>query len=46
MELFKHLNCVFKLNWIIWNKTVLHLTLCIAQPVEAVEYTDCISAEG
>ena len=28
------------LNWIIWNKTVWHLTLCIAQSVGAVEYTD------
>ena len=29
------------LNWIIWNKTVLTLTLCIAQSAGAVEYTDC-----
>ena len=29
------------LNWIIWNKTVWHLTLCIAQSAGAVEYTDC-----
>ena len=34
------------LNWIIWNKTVWHLTLCIAQSAGAVEYTDCTSAEG
>ena len=27
------------LNWIIWNKTVWHLTLCIA-------HSDCASAEG
>ena len=27
------------LNWIIWNKTVRHLTLCIAQLAGAVEYT-------
>ena len=27
------------LNWIIWNKTVLTLTLCIAQLAGAVEYT-------
>ena len=31
------------LNWIIWNKTVWHLTLCIAQSAGAVEYTDCTS---
>ena len=37
---FWHLNCVFMLNWIIWNKIVLTLTLCIAQSAEAVEYTD------
>ena len=43
---FMHLNCVFMLNWIIWNKTVLTLTLCIAQLAGAVEYTDCTSAEG
>ena len=34
------------LNFIIWNKTVLTLTLCIAQLAGAVEYTDCTSAEG
>ena len=34
------------LNWIIWNKTFLTLTLCIAQSAGAVEYTDCSSAEG
>ena len=34
------------LNWIIWNKTVLTLTLGIAQLAGAVEYTDCTSAEG
>ena len=34
------------LNWIIWNKTVLTLTLCIAQSAGAVEYTECTSAEG
>ena len=34
------------LNWIIWNKTVWHLTLCIAQSDGAVEYTDSTSAEG
>ena len=28
------------LNWIIWNKNVLTLTLCIAQSAGAVEYTD------
>ena len=27
IELFWHLNCVLMLNWIIWNKTVLTLTL-------------------
>ena len=32
-------------NWIIWNKTVLTLTLCIAQSAGAEEYTDCTSAE-
>ena len=32
------------LNLIIWNKTVLTLTLCIAQL--AAEYTDCTSAEA
>ena len=31
------------LNWIIWNKTVLTLTLCIAKFTGAVEYTDCTS---
>ena len=34
------------LNWIIWNKTVWRLNLCIAQLAGAVEYTDCTSAEG
>ena len=34
------------LNWIFWNKTVWHLTMCIAQSAGAVEYTDCISAGG
>ena len=34
------------LNWIIWNKTVLTLTLYIAQSAVAVEYTDCTYAEG
>ena len=34
------------LNWIIWNKSVLTLTLCIAQSAGGVEYTDCIFAEG
>ena len=33
-------------NWIIWNKTVLTLTLCIAQSAGAVECTDCASAAG
>ena len=28
------------LNWIIWNKTVVTLTLCVAQSAGAVEYTD------
>ena len=28
------------LNWIIWNKIVWHLTLCVAQSAGAVEYTD------
>ena len=28
------------LNWIIWNKTALTLTLCTAQSAEAVEYTN------
>ena len=27
------------INWIIWNKTVLTLTHCIAQSAAAVEYT-------
>ena len=31
------------LNWIIWNKTVLTLTPCIAQSARAVEYTDPMS---
>ena len=26
-------------NWIIWDKTVLTLTLCIAQTTEAIQYT-------
>ena len=34
------------LNWIIWNKSVLPLTLGIAQSAGAVEYIDWISAEG
>ena len=34
------------LNRIIWNKTVLALTVCITQSAGAVEYTDCTSAEG
>ena len=46
IELLCHLNCVLILNWIIWNKTDLKLTLCIAQSVGAVEYTDCTFAEG
>ena len=29
-----------------WNKTVWHLTLRIAQSAGAIDYTDCISAEG
>ena len=29
------------LSWIIWYKTVLTLTLCIAQLDAAVEYTVC-----
>ena len=33
------------LNWIIWNKTVLTLTLCITQFAGAVNTHDCISAE-
>ena len=33
------------LNWIIWHKTVLTITLCIAQSAGAVEYTDWTSAE-
>ena len=33
-------------NRIIWNKTVLTLTLCIALSAGAVEYTNCASAEG
>ena len=33
------------LNRIIENKTVLYLTLCIAQLDGAVEYTDCACAE-
>ena len=28
------------LNWIIWNTTVLTLTLCIAQSAGTVEYTN------
>ena len=46
IELFWPLNCMLMLNWIIWNKTVLKLTLCIAQLAGAVEYTNCTSAEG
>ena len=46
IEQFWHLYCVLMLNWIIWNNTVLILTLCIAQLVGAVEYTNCFSAEG
>ena len=34
------------LNWIIWNKTVWHLNLCVVQLAGAVEYTDCKSADG
>ena len=34
------------LNWIIWKKTLWHLTLCIAQSAGAVEYTYFFSAEG
>ena len=34
------------LNWIILKKTVLTLTLCIAQSIETVEHIDCLSAEG
>ena len=34
------------LNCIIWNKTVLTLTLCIAQSARVVEYTDWFSAQG
>ena len=30
---------------IIWNKTDLHLTVCIAQSAGAVEYTECFSAD-
>ena len=33
------------LNWIIWNDTVWHLNLWIAQSAGAVEYTDYTSAE-
>ena len=33
------------LNWIIWNKTVLILTLFIAQSAGAVENTDFTSVE-
>ena len=28
---------------LIWNKTVWHITRCIAQSAGAVEYTDCTS---
>ena len=42
---FWHLNCVVKLNRIIWNKTVLTLTLYIAQSAGVVEYNDCTSGE-
>ena len=31
------------LNWIIWIKTVLTLTVCIAKSAGAVEYTECTS---
>ena len=34
------------LNWIVWNRIVLHLTQCIAQSAGVVEYADCISPEG
>ena len=33
------------LNWIIWNKNLLTLTLGIAQSVGAVEYSDCTFPE-
>ena len=33
------------LTWILWSKTVLILTQCIAKSAGAVEYTDCASAE-
>ena len=33
------------LIWIIGNKTVLYLNLCIAQSAGAVEYTDRFSAD-
>ena len=49
MKLFKkelYLNCVLMLNWIIWKKTVLTLTLCIGLSAGTVEYTDCTSTEG
>ena len=31
------------LNWIVWNKTVFYLILCIALLGGVVEYTDCIT---
>ena len=34
------------LHWIIWNKTVLTLTLFIAQSTGAGENIDCTSADG
>ena len=46
IELFWRLKCVLNLYWIIWNKTVWHLTLCIAHSAGTVKYTDCTSAEG
>ena len=41
-----HLNRLLLQSWIIWNKTVLTLTVYIAQLAGAVEYTDCTNAEG
>ena len=29
MELFRHLNCVLMLNWIVWNWTVLTFNLTV-----------------
>ena len=43
IELYWHLNCVLMLNKIIWNKTILTLTLCIALSAGTVDYTDCTS---